>query len=452
MHVNSSGTISGTGSDCGTGTGITNPGGSDTQVQFNDGGVFGADAGLTFNKTTGLLSAAHLLISASTTLQNFTFGNATGTSATSTNLFASLFNSNTLAVGGTSTTTINGGGDLFVAGSTTLQNFTGVNATTTTFGIASIVSGNLLKTTTGGAVVAATAGTDFENPLTFNGPLSRSTNAISITQSGLASDGYLSSGDFTAFDNKISSTSLSASSVLTYNSSTGNFTTVGGTFGSGNYVFPADVTINGNATSTNLYANGTFAGAGLSSCSTLADKLLWNASTRQFSCGTDSGASGSDVNWTHFNGSGIRVTTASDQVLIGFTSTSTLSKLEVVGGATIDNATTTNFYSGLITAGNKLGIGTSSPMSALTVAGGNITQVASGTPTLAATLAEDSGNHAYASYVSGNYAYVADYEGGLKIINIGNPKQPNTVGSNNTYTMNPRARAVVVAREVCLRC
>jgi hypothetical protein len=32
------------------------PGGSDTQVQFNDGGVFGGDAGLTFNKTLGSLS------------------------------------------------------------------------------------------------------------------------------------------------------------------------------------------------------------------------------------------------------------------------------------------------------------------------------------------------------------------------------------------------------------
>jgi hypothetical protein len=32
------------------------PGGSDTQVQFNDGGSFGGDAGLTFNKTTGRLT------------------------------------------------------------------------------------------------------------------------------------------------------------------------------------------------------------------------------------------------------------------------------------------------------------------------------------------------------------------------------------------------------------
>lgn len=33
------------------------PGGSDTQVQFNDGGAFGGDSGLTFNKTTNALTA-----------------------------------------------------------------------------------------------------------------------------------------------------------------------------------------------------------------------------------------------------------------------------------------------------------------------------------------------------------------------------------------------------------
>lgn len=50
------------------GTGVTSwdtpaggtPGGTDTQVQFNDGGVFGGDAGLTYNKTTDTLSATNL--------------------------------------------------------------------------------------------------------------------------------------------------------------------------------------------------------------------------------------------------------------------------------------------------------------------------------------------------------------------------------------------------------
>jgi hypothetical protein len=40
--------------------GSGSPGGSDTQVQFNDGGAFGGDAGLVYNKTTDLLTAGAL--------------------------------------------------------------------------------------------------------------------------------------------------------------------------------------------------------------------------------------------------------------------------------------------------------------------------------------------------------------------------------------------------------
>lgn len=36
--------------------GSGSPGGSDTQVQFNDGGSFGGDAGMTYNKTTSILT------------------------------------------------------------------------------------------------------------------------------------------------------------------------------------------------------------------------------------------------------------------------------------------------------------------------------------------------------------------------------------------------------------
>lgn len=41
-----------------TGGGAGTPGGSDTQVQFNDATAFGGDAGLTYNKTTDVLSVA----------------------------------------------------------------------------------------------------------------------------------------------------------------------------------------------------------------------------------------------------------------------------------------------------------------------------------------------------------------------------------------------------------
>lgn len=48
------------------------------------------------------------------------------------------------------------------------------------------------------------------------------------------------------------------------------------------------------ATSTNLQVTNTFGGAGLSDC-TGGNKLLWSASTKQFSCGVDAGASATDL-------------------------------------------------------------------------------------------------------------------------------------------------------------
>lgn len=46
----------------------TPPGGSNTQVQFNDGGSFGGDSGLVFNKTTNALTVGGLLAAAGATL------------------------------------------------------------------------------------------------------------------------------------------------------------------------------------------------------------------------------------------------------------------------------------------------------------------------------------------------------------------------------------------------
>jgi hypothetical protein len=57
------------------------PGGSDTQVQFNDGGSFGGDAGLTYNKTTDTLTA----------------GTFSGSGASLTTLNASNLSSGTVA-------------------------------------------------------------------------------------------------------------------------------------------------------------------------------------------------------------------------------------------------------------------------------------------------------------------------------------------------------------------
>jgi hypothetical protein len=72
------------------------PAGSDTQVQFNDGGNLGGDSGLTYNKTTDTLT-----VTGDVAVNG---GDLTTTSATAT-----LFNSTatTLSIGGATSSTIN---------------------------------------------------------------------------------------------------------------------------------------------------------------------------------------------------------------------------------------------------------------------------------------------------------------------------------------------------------
>jgi hypothetical protein len=67
---------------------------------------------------------------------------------------------------------------------------------------------------TAGTVSAATAGTDYENPLTFSAPLSRLVNAVSIPNATTSVTGALTSTDWTTFNNKIGNTFESVSKNL----------------------------------------------------------------------------------------------------------------------------------------------------------------------------------------------------------------------------------------------
>src|SRR3989344_2072042 len=98
---------------------------------------------------------------------------STTTSATSTSLFANLFTGNSLSIGGSATTTINTSGDLLVVGSTTLQNFTftnatGTSATSTNFFSTTASSSKLFTATFNGAGLASCTS---NNVLTWSGGL-----------------------------------------------------------------------------------------------------------------------------------------------------------------------------------------------------------------------------------------------------------------------------------------
>ena len=73
------------------GTIVTGAAGSDTQVQFNDGGsTFGGDAGLTYNKTTDVLTVA-----GSVSVNGITAGRGAGSISTNTAFGASALAANT---------------------------------------------------------------------------------------------------------------------------------------------------------------------------------------------------------------------------------------------------------------------------------------------------------------------------------------------------------------------
>lgn len=67
---------------------------------------------------------------------------------------------------------------------------------------------------TSGTISSATAGTDYENPLTFSAPLSRLVNAVSIPDATTSVTGALTSTDWTTFNNKIGNTFESVSKNL----------------------------------------------------------------------------------------------------------------------------------------------------------------------------------------------------------------------------------------------
>ena len=65
-------------------------------------------------------------------------------------------------------------------------------------------------------VSAATAGTDYENALTFSSPLSRAVNTISIPAATTSVNGYLTSTDWTTSNNKVATTrTISTTAPLT---------------------------------------------------------------------------------------------------------------------------------------------------------------------------------------------------------------------------------------------
>lgn len=138
--------------------GTTSPGGSDTQVQFNDAGSFGGDAGFTYNKTTNTPTITGNLVMSDTTssagaimdgsnrfIHNYGFsGSSDGNTFIGINSgnFSTADIENT-AVGYESLNAVNGGSSNVAIGYRALKNTTGADTSV------AIGSQSLENTTTG---------------------------------------------------------------------------------------------------------------------------------------------------------------------------------------------------------------------------------------------------------------------------------------------------------------
>jgi hypothetical protein len=103
LHVNTSGLVSGTGSDCGSGGGGTSPGGTSGQIQYNNAGVFGGlTIGPTLVNNSGTLNTSGTVVAGTTQTVTSTQWNA-GTT------FRVTTSGQTLTLPVSSTLSVNGG-------------------------------------------------------------------------------------------------------------------------------------------------------------------------------------------------------------------------------------------------------------------------------------------------------------------------------------------------------
>ncbi|MBI2020039.1 MerR family DNA-binding transcriptional regulator, partial [Candidatus Daviesbacteria bacterium] len=145
----------------------------------------------------------------------------------------------------------------------------------------------------------------------------------------------------------------------------------------GNVGIGSSLSVTSGVTFSSFVNVGSLIGAGLSSCSDgTSSKLLWNAQTGQFSCGSDqnSGGSGGAGGWIDF-GTTVGLDSSTDNVGIGTSPSIANAKLQIQGAG---NSTGLAFYTtnnnnslfGLVALDNgNVGIGTTLPDYNLKVSG-----------------------------------------------------------------------------------
>lgn len=215
-----------------TGGGGGTPGGSNTQVQFNDGGAFGASANFTFNKSTNTLSATNVT------------GNGSGlTAITGANVTGTVANANYSTTSGSSTTaatvTVNAQPNITSVGTLSSLSVTG-NLTAGNL-IGTLANGNsnvLIAAANGNVTVTAVGNTT----LTVTGTGVNIFGTANITGNANVGNIGATAGVFTG---NVSANNFTGANLVSANFLTGTLTTA------------AQPNITALGTLSNLTSNGT---------------------------------------------------------------------------------------------------------------------------------------------------------------------------------------------------
>jgi hypothetical protein len=238
---------------------ITNPGGVDSQVQFNDNSTFGGNARLTFNKVSGLLTTLSFAGEGGN-LSNIQGANVSGTVATATRAGTVTTNAqpNITSVGTLTTVAVTGNANVGNIGTgglvIAIGNITGGNLNTTG---ALSVTGNANV-----GNIGATIGVFTGNISGQNAGLSNLTTTNTLTVNTNATIGNISSvGNVTVTSNiAAGNISTSGTLIVTGNAAAGNLN-VGAIVAVGQISTTDNLVVTGNITSGNISTGrGIFSG------------------------------------------------------------------------------------------------------------------------------------------------------------------------------------------------
>lgn len=243
----------------------TSPGGSDTQVQFNDGGSFGGDAGLTYNKTTNTLSTDIVVFSSGSA----SAPSITATGDTNTGVFFPAADTIGVATAGSERMRIDTSGNLLI-------------------GTASAVTGSKLVVDTGDATIYGVrvgrgAGAVSTNTAVGASALVTNSTGANSTAIGQAA-GYLATGNQNTFLGSYSGQNVTSGSdntligyrTIAENNSTASYNTgVGSQALRYNTTGADNVAVGYQALGSNTTANGNVAiGSGALSAVTTSNNNI----------------------------------------------------------------------------------------------------------------------------------------------------------------------------------